>query len=99
MQVKAHASNVHEPLDIAGCWARAKGEINAWIAKEKGFEADGLNGDLDNLVGMERWTATAADYLDIEDMENIATIEADDLELEAAGPNSDSDSDSDEVAE
>jgi hypothetical protein len=94
MQVKAHASNVHEPLDIAGCWARAKGEINAWIAKDKGFEADGLSGDLNNFVGMERWTATAADCLDIEDIGNIAIIEADDLELEAAGPDSDSDSDS-----
>jgi hypothetical protein len=48
---------------------------------------------------MERWTATAADCLDIEDMGNIATIEADDLELEAAGPDSDSDSDSAEEAE
>jgi hypothetical protein len=79
MQVKAHASNVHEPFDIAGCWARAKGVINAWIAKDKGFEADGLSGDLVNLVGMERWTTTAADCLDIKDMGNIATIEADDL--------------------
>jgi hypothetical protein len=68
-------------------------------AKDKGFEADGLSGDLDNLVGMERWTATAADCLDIEDMGNIATIEADDLELEAAGPDSDSNSDSAEEAE
>jgi hypothetical protein len=32
-------------------------------------------------------------------MGNIATIEADDLELEAAGPDSDSDSDSAEEAE
>jgi hypothetical protein len=48
---------------------------------------------------MERWTATAADCLDTEEMGNIATIEADDLELEAAGPDSDSDSDSAEEAE
>jgi hypothetical protein len=72
---------------------RAKGEIDAWIAKHKGFEADGLSGHLDNLVGMEQWTATAANYLNIEDMENIDTIEADGLELEDAGPDSDSDSD------
>jgi hypothetical protein len=91
--------DVHEPLDIAGCWTHAKGEINAWIAKDKDFEADGLRGDLINLVGMERWTATAADCLDIEDTGNIATIEADDLELEAAGPDSDCDSDSAEEAE
>jgi hypothetical protein len=47
-------SNVHEPLDIAGCWAHSKGEINAWIAKDKGFEADGLSGNLNNFVGMEQ---------------------------------------------
>jgi hypothetical protein len=68
--------DAHEPLDIAGCWAHAKGEINAWIAKDKDFEADGLIGDLDSLVGMEQWTATAADCLDIKDMGNIATIKA-----------------------
>jgi putative lipase involved disintegration of autophagic bodies len=93
MQVKAHASNVHELLDIAGYWAHANGEINAWIAKDMGFEADGLRGDLNNLAGMELWTATAADCLDITDMGNITTIKADDLELEDAGPDSDSDSD------
>jgi hypothetical protein len=43
------------------------------IAKDKGFEADGLSGDLNNLPGMERWTATAAACLDIKDMKNIAT--------------------------
>jgi hypothetical protein len=41
---------------------------------------------------MERWTATAADCLDIKDLGNIATIEADDQEFEDAGPDSDSDS-------
>jgi hypothetical protein len=88
MQVKAHASKVHEPLDIAGSWARANGEINAWIAKDKGFEADGLSGDLNNFVGMKQWTATAADCLDIKNMGNIATIKADDLKLEDAGSDS-----------
>jgi hypothetical protein len=83
--------DVHEPLDIAGCWARAKGETNAWIAKDKNFEADGLSGDLNNLVGMEqRWTATAADFLDIKDKGNVATIEADILKLEEANPDCDS---------
>jgi hypothetical protein len=43
----------------------AKGEINAWIEKGKHFEADGLRGDLNNFVGIEQWTATAADCLDI----------------------------------
>jgi hypothetical protein len=90
----AHASSVQEPLDIAGCWTHAKGEINAWIAKDKGFEADGLSGDLNNFVGMEQWTATAANCLDIKDTGNIATINTDDLEFEDAGPDSDSDSDS-----
>jgi hypothetical protein len=54
MKVKVHASIVNEPLDIAECWANDKGEINAWIAKDKYFEADGLSGDLNNLVGMEQ---------------------------------------------
>jgi hypothetical protein len=96
---EGHVSNVHEPLDIAGCWAHTKGEINAWIAKDNGFEGDGLSGDINNSAGMEWWTATAAVYLDIKDTGNIATIEADDLEIEDAGPNSDSDSDSADGAE
>jgi hypothetical protein len=81
------------------CWAHAKGKISAWIAKDKDFEADGLSGDLHNLVGMEQWTATAADCLDNLDMGDIATIEADDLEFEDASPDSDSDSDSADRAE
>jgi hypothetical protein len=48
---------------------------------------------------MEQWTATAAECLDIKDMGNVATIEADDLELEDAGPDSNSDSDSADMAE
>jgi hypothetical protein len=48
---------------------------------------------------MEQWTATAADCLDIKDMENVATVEADDLEIEDAGSDSDFDSDSDDGAE
>jgi hypothetical protein len=48
---------------------------------------------------MERWTATAADCLDIKDFWNIANIEEFDLELKDAGPDSDSDSDSADGAE
>jgi hypothetical protein len=32
--------------------------------KDKHLKADGLSGDLINLVVMEHWTANAADYLD-----------------------------------
>jgi hypothetical protein len=32
---------------------------------DKQFEVDGLSGDLNNLVGMEQWTATATDCLGI----------------------------------
>jgi hypothetical protein len=39
--------------------------MKAWITKDKGFEADGLSGDLNNFVGMEQWKETAADCLDI----------------------------------
>jgi hypothetical protein len=91
--LKAHVSNVLEPLEIAGCWDHAKGEIIAWITKDKGFEADGLSGNLNNFVGMEQWTATAADCLDIKDMGNIDTIEKVDLELEDADSDSSSESD------
>jgi hypothetical protein len=72
----------------------AKSEINAWITQDKDLEADGLSGDLNNLVGMEQWTATAADCLDIKDTGNVATVEADDRELGDASSDSDSDSDS-----
>jgi hypothetical protein len=77
----------------------AKDKINAWITKDKHFEADGLSGDLNILVWMERWTATAADCLDIKDLRNIATVEADDLALKDAGPDSDSDPNSADGAE
>jgi hypothetical protein len=88
-----HGTRIEEPLDISGCWNHVKGKINAWIAKDKGFEADGLSSDLNIFLGMEQWTANAADCLDIKDKENIVTIEAGDLELEDAGSDSDSDSD------
>jgi hypothetical protein len=48
---------------------------------------------------MKQWTATAADCLDIKNMGNDATVEADDLDLEDIGSESDSDSDSAEGAE
>jgi hypothetical protein len=63
------------------------------------FETDVLSADLYNLVGMERWTASAVDCLDIKELGNITTVEANDLELEDAGPNSNSDSDSADGAE
>jgi hypothetical protein len=92
--VEGHVSNVHTPLDIAGYWAHAKGEIDAWIAKDKGFEADGLSGDLNNFVEMEQRTAIAAESLNIRDIGNIDTIKTYDLELEDSGPDFNSDSDS-----
>jgi hypothetical protein len=39
-------TNVHEPLIIAGRWAHAKGKFNAWVTKDKQFEAYRLRGDL-----------------------------------------------------
>jgi hypothetical protein len=85
-----HGTHVHGPLDIKGCWAHAKGKISACITKEMNCEADGLSDNLNILVGMEQWTATAADCLDIKDMRNIDTVEADDPELKDAGSNFDS---------
>jgi hypothetical protein len=94
-----HGSIEDEPLAVTAFWAHAKGEINAWISEDKRFEEDGLSGDVSNFFGMGQWTATAADCLDIRDMEDIATVKAGGLELEDAGSVFDSDSDSADGAE
>jgi hypothetical protein len=62
----------------------------------------GSGDDLNNLVGMEQRTLTAADCLDIKDMGNIEILKdlkSSDLELEDAGSHSDSDSDMADGAE
>jgi hypothetical protein len=65
----------------------------------KAFQGRWAEWRLNNLVDMKQWAATATDCLDIKDMGNKATIEADDLELEDAGSDSDSDSNSADGAE
>ena len=94
-----HGTHEWGPVDIAGCWTKAMGEINAWIAKDLAHEQDGLTGNLVALVGSEKWTSTGADCLGITDMGETAVAEADDDELEDACSDSDSGSDSDAEAE
>jgi hypothetical protein len=91
---QGHGTHEWGPIDIAGCWTKAMGEIDAWIAKDTIHEQDGLSGTLIGLVGIEKWTSTGSDCLDISDMGLMPVNEADDPELEEAGPDSDSDSDS-----
>ena len=68
-----HGTHVWGPVDIAGCWTKAMGEMNAWIAKDLAHEQDGLSGNLMDLVGAEKWTSTGADCLDITDMRSSKT--------------------------
>jgi hypothetical protein len=78
------------------CGKHRAGQLYRTHRTLKQFKADlriGFygGGDLNNFVGMEQWTATAANCLDIKDMRNIDTIETDDLKLEDAGSESDYD--------
>ena len=83
-------------MDIAGCWTKAMGEINSWIAKDLAFEEDGLTGDLLNLAGIDKWTSTEADCLNITDMGKMPVAEANDNELENEVSDSDGDSEQEE---
>jgi transposase len=65
---QGHGSNVFQSINIAGCWLKALGEINAWISKDIEHEEDGLTGDLVNLVGVQKWTSTQEDCLDCKDI-------------------------------
>ena len=91
---QGHGTHEWGPIDIAGCWTKAMGEIDAWIAKDNTHEQDGLSGTLIGLVGIEKLTSTGSDCLGITDMGLMPVNEADNPELEEAGPDSDSDSDS-----
>ena len=52
----------HSKVDIAGCWKKAKGELNAWISKDcENIGVSGLSGDLDNLVGASNCTNSIYD--------------------------------------
>jgi hypothetical protein len=63
MLVKGMELTYTSPSTSQRFWAHAKGEINVWMTKYEHFEVDGLSGDPSNLIGMERWTATAAGCL------------------------------------
>ena len=56
-------------VDIAGCYAKAEGEMNRWIAADKSHVADGLHGTITDLKGAGAWTSTPEDCLNITGME------------------------------
>jgi hypothetical protein len=87
------------PSTQQGSGASANDIISVLITRDKHFDTDRPCGDLSIFVGMGQWTAAAADCLDIKHIGYIATVEADDLELEGAFSDSDSDTDSADGAE
>lgn len=80
--------------DIAGCWNTALKEMNSWISQDLDHVADGLSGDLMNLVGVENWTASDSSCLDIKDMELDLEDELDIAALVDGGSDDDGDDDS-----
>ena len=89
---KGNQKRKNSKVDIAGCWKKAKGELNAWISKDcENIGVSGLSGDLDNLVGASNWTNSTDDCLDIQDfmgelgVDVIEEQEADELADEGGG--------------
>ena len=74
-------------VNINGCWLKALGEMNSWISRDLIHNADGLGGDLENLTGIENWTSSEIDCLDINDMNYIEDEE------QVPAPDFDEDSD------
>jgi hypothetical protein len=85
-------------VNIAGCWTKAEGETNRWIAVDKDHIDGGLTGTITDLHGVENWTTSVADCLDITDMECSPDPEPVDATVvqvrpaDAANPESDGES-------
>jgi hypothetical protein len=63
-----HHQRHYEKVNIAGCWKKAKGEIDRWISMDREHVGEsGLGGSLDDLQGIENWTDSDDRCLDIED--------------------------------
>ena len=58
-----------ETVNVGGCWRTAEDEMDVWIKKDRENVADGLHGTITDLEGAALWTESAADCLDIRDME------------------------------
>ena len=77
-----HEGTVWGPIDVAGCVRHAELAINHWISMDLANQADGLEGDLSDLRGIEKWTSSDARCLSIEDMGLTPDEEADDDALD-----------------
>ena len=95
MNKEKNSEKTYEKINVAGCWRKAKGEINKWIKADREHVGEsGLAGDLDNLQGANNWTASDAMCLDIKDykgdlgeavIEDPEVDEDDDDDDDAAG--------------
>ena len=65
----AHGHDVWPLVNIAGCYDKAGGEMNKWIAADKRHVADGVHGTITDLKGAGACTSTPANCLNITDME------------------------------
>ena len=65
------AGQVWAECNVKGCWEKAKGEINSWIAKdaENNPEGEGLSGDLEKLSGAKEWMLQGIEKDLIEDLD------------------------------
>ena len=91
-----------EAVNIAGCWATAESETNKWIAHDVVHVAGGLTGTITNLHGVENWTSTEADCLNIGDMEvdpDPAPLDATVLQIGAGDEEEAEDDNEDEGAD
>ena len=67
-----------EACNVRGCWETAEREMNKWISNDKKYTNDkGVSGVMGSLEGAERWTESVEEYLSIQDMEGVGTIEED----------------------
>ena len=58
-----------EALDVGSCWRTAEGDMGAWVKKDREHVTDGLHGTPTDLEGAALWAESAADCLDIKEME------------------------------
>ena len=97
-----HEGTVWGAIDVAGCVRHAEVAINKWISMDLANQADGLEGDLKDLRGIEKWTSSDARCLNIEDMGLKPDEEADDDALDGGDADEqdfDSDSESSDEGE
>ena len=47
----AHGGQLVDPVNVAGCYRKAKDETNKWIAKDMSHVEGGLHGTIDELNG------------------------------------------------